>query len=508
MAWTLGLVGFGVLLYRPWQTVPFDILDYSEILPFLNRPVSSLERFRALVTYYLGHGRSNVLTSALIWVHWEAFGLWPIGWRLFRVLLLGTLIWTFLRTALRFRLPLLAAGVGASLFVVGWSAVDSWLRFTAEPLAAIFLLLALSFATNCRKSPSPVRSSLFLALLCAMMVLTKETMLFTVPLVLVLALSWDRQRGLRVPALDRTTLTIAIPLVATMAVFTGIIVAVARGADAEGYAHVYGSAPVNVGHFLYNVLATSWPLGYPQQFFSVFGLLSTLAVMVGCILALRRARRRRTLMALAFLLLIGVVGAATYLPWRRFEPFYSLPFLAGPAGVLAIAFLGIMNALPARTVLAVSIAALFLIPPAIVADQQTTLRAASRQLNYDLARVIAQTDADSVVFASSSLADQPWQGRGPTLSRYAHAAFGGKTIPAVDVTCEAFSDRLEHEPRRRIIVMSYHYWCGPIPGAQFTIAHTYRSLILGSWRFRTDSLAADILVVEPRSDDRIPAAAR
>jgi hypothetical protein len=328
-------------------------------------------------------------------------------------------------------------------------------------------------------------------------------MLFCVPLVLLVAVFLDRRRGFRVPEIDRLTLTVMISLVATMAALGGLVLAIARGAEPQGYARVYGSSSTDPGHFLYNVLATSWPLGYPPQFFSGFGVLSVLVVFIGCLLAVRRGPARPVVAALAFLVLISLVGAATYLPWRRFEPFYSLPYLVGPAGILAIAVRGMINASVSRTALAVLVVVSILIPPAIVADRETAVRAASRLVDYDLAQLISRAEVDSVIFATPSLADQPWQGRGRTLARYAYAMFGGRTIPSTDESCEALSERLTHVPERRVIVLSYHHWCGPIPGTQLTVAKEYRTLTVGRWEVRTDSIAADILVRDPQSGEAI-----
>ncbi len=54
IGWTFGLVALGFLVYRPWQPVPFDITDFSEMLPLFSGSDTSLGRLDAVLSYYLG----------------------------------------------------------------------------------------------------------------------------------------------------------------------------------------------------------------------------------------------------------------------------------------------------------------------------------------------------------------------------------------------------------------------------------------------------------------------
>lgn len=501
MAWTLGLVGLGLLIYRPWQPIPFDITDFSEILPLLRDTAGFSNRFLALIEYFFGHGRTNFLTSALIWSHWELVGLWAVGWRLLRVLLLGVLVWTFLRTALRFGLSPLAAGLGASLFVVSRPAAEGWLRLTGEPLAAIFFLLGLGVAIRYHASPKAIRTSVIIGCLSALMILTKETMISCVPLVWLVAVAWQGEMGVRVPKLDRRTLTITAILGAVVAALGFMMVLVSHQSGPEAYAGAYGTGSLGLVRLQYNLLATAWPLGEPFQIFSIFGAISSVAVLLGCGLAIRQSSGNSSLAGFLFLLLVCFTGAVIYLPWQRYEGFYVIPFLLGPAGLLALAAQALMGQSRTRAALVTGAVAVLLIPPVLDADRERSVRSVTRVVNWELAQALTHyPEADSVFFAVQTPPDQDWQGRGPALARYAYVIFGTERIsPSIDEPCAEVGNRLREPPRQREVIVSYHHWCGPLPGPDVTVARDFRSFRLLPPGVQRSQLSADLLFRIPEA---------
>ena len=499
MAWTLGLVALGILLYRPWQRVPFDITDYSEILPLLKGATGGLDSLRALLAYYLGHGRTNVLTSALIWIQWELFGAHAPAWRLFRALLFGILLWQFLRTARLFHSSPLAAGLGASLFVVSRPAAEGWLRLTGEPLATIFFLAAIGVAAGFHTSVRPMKASLVLAFLSAGMILTKETMVVCVPLVFLVAATWRGEQGFRIPKPDRRLLVVATALGAVVALSCAAILLVSRSSPPEAYARVYGSASLDLVRFQYNALAIIWPLGEPFRFFSAYGTITSWAVVLGLLLAIRRGPPASIATGIGLLLLVSVAGALVYLPWQRLETFYAIPFLVGPAGLLAIASQGWAGRHRLRRALTTGLLASILLPPAAAASRDASARAATRWVDSELARAIQDLpEGDTLVFAVLRKPDQAWQGRAPTMARYSAALFGdGRVPPSAEETCDEVGHRLNGTPPQGEIIVSYHHWCGPLPGADRTITRNFQLLFLRPLGFQAGRVSADLLLRKP-----------
>jgi hypothetical protein len=193
------------------------------------------------------------------------------------------------------------------------------------------------------------------------------------------------------------------------------------------------------------------------------------------------------------------VGAAVYLPWRRFEAFYAIPFLVGPAGILAIAGRGLMGASPARTGLVSFVFVALLSFPGLSAFGEASLRTATRWVNWEVARSVFELGpADSLHFAVPDLPDQEWQGRGPTIARYSAAVFGGPAaVPSTDRTCQDVGGRLGQAPTQREFVVSYHHWCGALPNADVTVTREFPFIALPSVIPQRGRISADLLVRDP-----------
>jgi len=503
LRWTLGIVALGVLVYRPWQPIPFDITDFSELLPLLTGSDSSLGRLDAIVSYYFGHGRSYVVTSGFIWIQWELFGSWAVGWRLFRALLFCILIWTFLRTATRFGLPLLPAGLGGSLFVLSWPAAEGWLRLTGEPLAAVFFLVGLGIAARYHTSPLHLRTALLLALVTAAMLLTKETMIVCVPALFLVAASWRGEGGFQIPELDRRTLLVGVTLTLTLLALALFIFLISHRSGPEAYARVYGTAPLTLSRLGSNLLAILWPFGGAPRVLSPLGAFASVLVLFGCLLAIRNNPTRGLGTGLLFLLSICLLGAAVYLPWKRFEPHYPIPFLVGPAGILAIGACGLAGRSRIRAVLTTGSVLLILLPSVLHGIREASFREAERLVNWKLAEAVhAVSGPADLVFAVLGLPDQAWQGRGATLSRYADVVFGGRSSRSpIDQTCRQVAGRLGETPTRTEITISYHHWCGALLGPKTTISREVRTVLPGELKLGTVRVSADILVRNPPTDE-------
>jgi len=333
------------------------------------------------------------------------------------------------------------------------------------------------------------------------MILTKETMISCVPLVWLVAVAWQGELGLRIPKLDRKTVMATAILGTTAAVLGVIMLLVSNQSGPEAYAGLYGSGSVDLVRLEYNVLATAWPLGEPFQLFSAYGGISVFCVLLGCGMAVRQGPRHSTVFGILFLLLVCLTGPVVYLPWQRFEAFYAIPFLVGPAGLMALAARGLSGTSRLRTTLVTGIVAVLLIPPGLDADGEMSVRSVTRYVNWELAReASSHPETDSLFFAVPTPPDQIWWGRGPALTGYAGAVFGAKrVIPSIDEGCSEVGDRLKEAPNQREVIISYHHWCGPLPGANVTITRDFRSLHIWSPRIRRSHRSADLLIRTPTS---------
>jgi hypothetical protein len=401
----------------------------------------------------------------------------------------------------------MAAGLGASLFVVGRPAAEGWIRLTGEPLATVFLLLALGIAAKHRTTRHPGKTDFYLVILSAAMVLSKETMLVCLPMIALVALTWNRGRFQK-PALDGRDVRLSAVLGATAILLAGIIFLVSEHSPPDAYARVYGPAAVDFARFQYNTLSTLWPLGEPIQFFSAYGAVSAILLVVGLGVALRRGPPRTVGVGILYLVLLCTAGGAVYLPWPRIEAFYAIPFMVGSGGLLALAATGLMGQSWIRRTLTAGAFGLLLLPPALVARRDAAGKAALRLVNWDLANTLSTLPhVDSLIFAVPFLPDQSWQGRGPTLVRYAGAVLGSKaaTLPvsslpfSVDETCSTVGERLRTPPGQPEIIVSYHNWCGALPEPTRTISREFRAFSIRPLGIQVGRVVADVLLRVPQS---------
>ena len=62
-----------LFLYQPWRALPFEIVDFSEFIPFLRLPTLA-ERLHGFLHYYGALGRWNVLSYLVLIAKWTVFG--------------------------------------------------------------------------------------------------------------------------------------------------------------------------------------------------------------------------------------------------------------------------------------------------------------------------------------------------------------------------------------------------------------------------------------------------
>ena len=156
------------LLYRPDTDAPFEIIDFSETLPFLTDGQNFGERFRGLVGYYLQHGRAAFALSAGLAAKWTLFEWWTPGWQWTRYvvgLTVVVLAWHLFRAlgANRF-----GAAFGATLFIVSETVAPGWLRPSVnEPFGTLLLLAASLLACRYQDTLRPWKLAIAISVLLA-----------------------------------------------------------------------------------------------------------------------------------------------------------------------------------------------------------------------------------------------------------------------------------------------------------------------------------------------------
>jgi hypothetical protein len=491
----LCLSGLGLLVYAPWESVPFDILDYSELLPILRSGSSLPEHVADVIGYYRTHGRSNFLLSAFIAVNWDLFGEDPIAWRLLRASVMVLVIAWTLRLLLKLRVSAVAATCGVSLLVVTEVAGANWLRLTGEPLVLLLAVIALDLAVGYRESQRPiVRATAICALLMGM-VLIKETTLICIPFVLLVALCWQESGRLTRPLRGPRGRHLILGGLGVTIVTILLVLAVARATGPVAYVRTYGSAGISAGSFFHSFLKIVFPLGGEDVIRSPFNYALVLFVALGWSRKLYRSRERRgeLLGILGLMIAFPVAGALVYLPWGRFEFFYGFPFLLGPVLLVAIAVRELEIWSRRRWAVWLTVGVLLLVP-ALYQQRVAAATGALRHVNVQLAKTLVDlSGTDSIVVIAPGLPAQDWQGFAATLLRFSAVLdSSARTPPHADRLCEEAQEILQ-APNSGVLI-SYRHGCGILMEPTMTIARESSYLKFLRYALAKDSIRADIII--------------
>lgn len=502
----LGLgLAIALFLYEPWRRTPFDILDFSEFLPLLQRNGTFASRLDAFVRYYASQGRFNVLSYCFLIWKWSLFGNNEAAWQLARfVQMVGITFGVF---ALLRRLGAERPGAiaGATLFVVANGAAPAWIRLTmGEPLGLMAILGAALLATEYQRTPRWRATALAIAGLLTCALLAKEMLAAFVPFVLLLACTGHAQGRYGRPEMSRRNLWL-VGLTVGSAVAALIPVAfVALQAASDKYAAVYGTSPSWSGRFIAYFLTFLLPVQaryapYLDPWILPGNALFLAIVVVGWWLGLRADAERRHRLAVggAALALIAV-GAMLYAPWPYFNSFYGLPFLLGSALLLAFGITFIERHSANWRWLAYAACLALFTHAAMFAGYTSRSAIARRNVNRALVDDFVQhASADSIVIAMRYVPAQRWVGIAATLQRYAAAVRPDAPIPAINDTLCSAAVPLFRQGGGNALLVTYTDQCGALPEPGRTVRVYYPYVYWPTLSIRTDSVRADIL--GPRS---------
>jgi hypothetical protein len=496
----LGVVA-ATIIYQPWAPTPFDIIDFSEFLPFLYENNSIHERFGAFVSYFVGQGRFDLLSYLLIIWKWSFFGSNVIGWQVARFIEMCGVVAAVYLLLRRLGSERWGSVFGASLFIVAQAATPAWIRLTmGEPFGLLAIIGASLIATRYQETARWRSAAVAIALLMTATLLAKEMLAAFVPFVLVLACTSGAEGEWLPFRLTKRNAWLAVMLgVGTLAVLVPVAV-VALRASAGAYVSDYGTGVPSFDRLLYAFTVILLPVSgwfEPHVPFTrlAAGLIFSTIAATGLLLAhgAPALRRKWTPLSVGALLLV-VVGAVIYLPWPYFQNFYGLPFLLGPALLLALAITATEKRLPRwRWIVYAGGLAIFC-QGATAATHESRAAIAARRINGALAKDFARyPTADSIVVAMRYLTAQSWQGRGATLGRYARAVSPGQSIPRVsDALCTATLPMLRNGVGNAVLI-TYSDQCGQFPVQARSIRYYYTYLEWPTMTSSRDSLVVGIL---------------
>lgn len=500
----IAIVLTAAAIYRPWQTLPFDIWDFREFLPLLKSAEGPWNQLVALVEYYATHGRANLLFYASFVVQWQLFGLDPSGWQWWRfglMLLVLLLSMVFLR---RLGASPWGAAAGTALLVASSPVQRGWIQLMAEPQALALLLVAGLLALDYQGAERWGRRAWLIAALVLGVFLSKEVVGVLGGFVLLLAVCRGADGTWRWPLWQRRDFLLA-GLTAGVVVVVSALLFYVRGLPvAEGYGMSYGAGsldPVRLGeNFLRAMLPHHVAADIRLGFVYPSNVLFILVVVLGVHQRMDATvgKRWRTLLESAGVLLLPLAGAAIYWPWPKWDSFYGLPFFFGSVLLLAVAVTVFEAAGAVRRHLAHLATAAIVGYSALVAQRSLSISEAILRLNVELAHEMAVLGpAATVVVVGPEEESRRLPVTGIEIKEYA-AAIGLAdldSLPRVfEAGCEAVPPLLAGGAGS-ILLVSYSYGCGRLPGATTSLQQefAYRDwLSLGQ---RHGNLTMDFIAV-------------
>ncbi|MGH7717521.1 MAG: hypothetical protein ACREON_01580, partial [Gemmatimonadaceae bacterium] len=288
---------------------------------------------------------------------------------------------------------------------------------------------------------------------------------------------------------------------------------IALGGEVNSFASLYGTRELEPIWFviIFRRMLVNAPLRFPAN------LLLWIVVAAGLWVGLARdARRRHVLLLLLAAVSLPLLATLLYLPWPTYEDFYGLPFLLGPALLLAYAVTSIERYAPLRrTAWAAYAACAGVVALNSMSAMETSRRAmARREVYHEVTRWMqAHPRRDSFVVATHHRMPERkrWMGIGLTLRRHAAATGGGALVsPVREVDCRRAGEMSRSSARQEVLI-SLADFCGSLLRPTFTARRYYDYLDWTTLRLTTDSVRVDALApaaVSPLSGRDVSMAGR
>lgn len=497
----LAWVACSIALYRVVVPRPFDILDFSEFLPILQRDGNFLDKVYGLRDYYARQGRASILGYAFLALKWEAFGHSAVWWQIARASQMATIALLLFALLVRWGASTLGACAACTLPLCARVAAPAWSRLNmAEPVCTMLLLGGFLVASDFNTAPRRrTRHVVLLTVLVVAIGLLKEILLALLPALWAVATmrlangSWGWRRPSRAHlALFATTGAAAILCVA-------FAFKVAATAPSDAYASLYGSRGIDPGFLPISYLTLAIPFVPFGSAAPVATLLADIAyafiVTAGWRALLSRSPAHSTHgLLLGLALLVPLVGSLIYLPWPNFQAFYGLPFLLGSAVLVSFAVTGLQSSSMSGRWYALSAWAVVVLVMLTAAHKYSRSAEAELRTAHDVARTLSDLRVgDSLIFATSHLPAIAWIARGETVRRQA-AVNGDRVPPTREALCDEIQSllRAPRLPGRAMVV--FFSQCGPTSQHTVRIVHRFSLIDLHRISVVPDSMGADIVL--------------
>lgn len=481
-------------LYRPDRLRPFHFLDFGEFIPLIKDSNSFGEQLSAMLGYYLEHGRASVVTLVATVLKWRVFQYWTPGWQMVQALMMLVVMGQTFVLARRLHASRLGAAAAASVFLVAPAAAASWVRLTtAEPLGMIVVLALALPAVRYQSVESWRREILRFGVGAVLLLLTKELMAPMLLLPLFLALCMREGGTFAWPQWSRRDIGLLVG-VGLASVLTLVPLAlVYLQTPTSAFSTMYGStmqSPSRLGEIWLETLVPL-PL-FPDVLSVMWGVALggyLLILAAGCRIALAADRQRMRWILIAAVML-PLIGALSYAPWPLYEVRYALPYLIGPALLVAFAvtYLQALSAARARaTTMALAPVLLFAGSEAAAhaARADSLQRAASQVIDA----VVSVSPTDSVLVSTPYRVRLAWIGLGPSLQRLS-VATNRPWAPTRDALCEEAASVLARSPHPVVVVFAAH--CPGVPRGTRQVMTRYRYVNWADWSIAQDFLRVEI----------------
>jgi hypothetical protein len=358
----------------------------------------------------------------------------------------------------------------------------------AEPMALVFLLAILFVGLRYQVVQHWKTWGLVVGGLVALLVATKEILTICVPVVIVFGTSWRAGTFCRPEWSRRNVFVVGAAVAAVVLTAPPVIGVMLRGVGGS-YESAYGQGEITLARYVALVCYMVLPIQTPSPP-SVLPPLYPANLIVGALILsgllvwLSRERAWQPFWCAAALLSLPLIGALVYLPWPRYEDFYSLPFLLACGLLLAFALETVGRRIRLSYQLAWGLLSLAVLYMAVAAEAATQYRYARRGAHNELVNAMSQfTGVDSVLVVSAGGGPE-WYGRAATLERVVRRASDAKVPPILGMPCSALSMLALTS---KITVVNFAAECGSVERYDTAIVQRYEYRDWQTFRLRRDS---------------------
>ena len=500
-AWLLASITpvFALALFRPWIRGAFPVWDYPDVLGVLRSAPGVLNGATAIAVWNRPTGRANYLTFAHLSASWNLVGADSVGWQVIRALVMLLAAVLFIQVGRRLGASPLAAAVAAGIWIVAVPSTEGWILLAAEQLGTVFLLLTVLAAAGYTTTRAWRGRAVLIAVLCACVMLSKEIMGFCLPMVVILAVCWDADRGWRLPAVGPRERWLGLLLLVVVVLEGWSVRTTMLDATPGNYASLFGrngfDADRAVGLFQAMLFPARFTSGgaatilYPANL--AFLVLLTLGLLVG----IRAVRHSQGGVWMLWLLSFPVVGALVYGFWPRYSSYYGLPVFTGSAGLLALAATGIAQRGTRGRVAVTVLGGATILFTALASARVIRHRQATANLAVRVTSLLpTRPRLDTLLVVTPAQGMRQWPVNASELRSYAiFMEVPDSLIPVIqDASCEEVVRRLQR-PLGRTAVLNDQNPCGRLPQATVVWTEDLGYLDWTTWRAVPVTMRVELL---------------